>query len=504
MTTIAVSNAAQLSSALSAAKGGDTISLAAGNYGDFTLASKNFASDVTITSQSAGAPATFHSLNIKGSSHVVIDGVNVNFTPTATTVSFSPAVHIDGSQFISFNHSMVTGGNAITGVAASATTLDASGNVIGMPTGYGVSVTNSSNVKMDHDNISHVTEGVVLNNVDHLTLSNSDIHDFRKSGVVGGGLNNVTVDNNHIHDSNPWNWGAGDHADYLAFWTNASQTSASTGVVVTNNVMEQGKGTAVLGMWLQGGAAGFTNATISNNAILDGNNQGIVLSQVANSTVDHNTLLQTSGDAKSAPSIILGSGTTDVTVHDNIAGGVTDSSKSAGALANTLSNNQITQTTDSTAAGYYDASLIGKVQAAAPTDSFQAVAKAGINGGIGDLLKAVSSTGATLTASSAAHLVVGGGGNDLLIAGSGNDTFTGGLGADTFRIGYKTGHDVITDFGKGGHDVLDVSAFLKAGLKAMIHDVGADVTIGFSSGETITLTGVHASNLIATSAGFTI
>jgi len=42
----------------------------------------------------------------------------------------------------------------------------------------------------------------------------------------------------------------------------AGQTSASTDIKITNNLMEQGKGTAVLGMWMQGGDIGYTNVRV--------------------------------------------------------------------------------------------------------------------------------------------------------------------------------------------------------------------------------------------------
>jgi hypothetical protein len=501
VTIIAVSNTTQLNAALSSVQAGDTITLAAGNYGDLGIKGKLFAGDVTINSQDASNPAVFHSLNIAGSSHVHVDDVTVNFTASSTTYAFSPAVKIDSSSAISLTHSTVLGGTAVNGVSPDATYLDSTQNVLGMPTGYGVNITHSTGVTIDGGSISHVNEAVVLGSSDHVTISNNDIHDMRKSGIVGSGLNQVTIDHNHIHDSNPWHWGSGDHADFLALWTDSTQTAPSTGVAITNNLMEQGNGAPVLGMWLQGGAVTFTNATISNNAFLDGNNQGITLSGVSNSSVDHNVLMQTSGDAKAAPSILLAGGTQDVAVTGNLTAAIADTSGSTGALANTVSSNQFVQAFDFTAAGYYNTSLLSQIETAYGTDTYLAVAKLGVNGGIGDLLTALDNNGDLLTANNIAHIVVGGTGNDTFIAGSGNDTFTGAGGADSFVIGYKTAHDTISDF--GAHDTLDLSAFLKV-LKPVIHDVGNDVTISFSSGEAITLTGVHAANLIATSTGFTI
>ena len=104
-----------------------------------------------------------------------------------------------------------------------------------------------------------------------------------------------------------------------------------------------------------------------------------------------------------------------------------------------------------------------------------------------------------------ADTINGGLGSDTLIGGKGDDLLTGGGGVDLFKMEVGSGHDRITDFGAGKeHDVLDISAYLKAGLKPILHDVGANLEISFTTGDSITLVGVHAANVIATSSGFTI
>ena len=615
MTTITVNNAAQLTSALQTVRGGDTINLAGGNYGDFYI-NKSFASDITIKSLSSSAPASFHSLNITSSSHLKIDGVLVNFTPTASTLAFSPAVTISDSSFITFANSAIKAGAAINGVSPSATVMDSTQNILGFPTGYGMSIARSTNVVVNHNDISQVHKGIVLNGASNLTISNNDIHDIRTSGIVGTG-DKLTIDGNHIHDSNPWHWGSGDHADFLALWTTAGRVGPSTDIKITNNLFEQGKGTAVLGMWMQGGAAGFSNVTISGNAFLDGNFQGISLFDVANSKVDHNVLLQTSGDSKAAPGILLAGGVKNVTVSDNIAGSVNDMSKSTGAAANVIGSNQLVQRFDLGKAGFYGDDLVSKIASTLDLTSFygvalsgltpsaiaaaaakalavEATAPAGLNGagivvvgdwtgsrlvgtagndtitgkvsvdtlvgGAGDDTYIVSSTATViiekalsgtdtviakgdytlkdnlenLTISpgtvngwvaignsannvikgnlgdnyidggAGADTLFGDAGKDVLNGGIGNDRLTGGTGLDVFKFERGGGKDVVTDFNKVDHDAIDISSFLKAGLKAVLTDVGYDVSISFSTGDSIVLTGVHAKDLIATTTGFTI
>jgi Ca2+-binding RTX toxin-like protein len=621
----------------------------------------------------------FNTLNINSASHVHLDGIAVNFTPTAATYSWSPAVKIDGSNNITITHSTITGGGAVSGVSQTATSLDGTGNVIGLGTGYGVNVMSSNAVKIDGVEISNFYKGIVLNKATDVTISHDDIHNIRTTGIVGAEISHVTVDSNHIHDSTPWNWGAGDHADFLAFWTNSTQTVASTDIKITNNLMEQGKGTAVLGMWLQGGDAGFTNVAISHNAFLDGNFQGITLWDTSNSTVDHNILLQTSGaDWRAAPGILISSGTHNVSITDNTTGSYNDQSGSTGALANTASNNTLVQIWDPKVAGFYDNSLILSTEqqysiaglfgvngvaaptptpvatttttttttttdpapapapapapttttsepapapapttttttdpapAPAPTSDTVVVAsttpapaptpaptletapvtglvitgtwdyqkliggagndtitsKSGgdtMIGGAGDdtyyltggsshttvietagggvdtvIAKGdyvltsyvenltISSTAANgwsgtgnglnnvitgnagnnqLDGGAGADTIFGGLGNDNIIGGTGDDRLYGGAGKDTFTFVKGSGHDVIADMSKLDHDTINISSYMKAGYKAVLTDVGNDVTISFATGDTITLTGIHAKDLSATGSGFTL
>jgi Ca2+-binding RTX toxin-like protein len=491
MTTINVSNATQLQSALASAKGGDTISLAAGNYGDLNL-NKNFASDVTITSQNAGSPAVFNTLTVVDSSHLAFDGITVKFTPVATTYSFSSAVEFRNSSDITFTHSTVQGGVAVSGINQDGTGTDYYGNVRGLPTGYGININNSNGVKVDGVEVSSFYKGVFLNNSNNVTVAHSDIHDTRTTPIVVGGGSHITIDANHLHDVNPYQFGAtGDHADYLAMWTIGTQTTSSTDIKVTNNLMEQGKGQAVLGMWMQGGSAGYTNVQISGNAILAGNFQGIVLSEVTGGVVDHNTLLQTSGTTfDTAPSILLAVGSEKISVHDNITSAYNDQSGSKGALANTASNNTIVQKFDPTKAGYYTNDLILKSEAShditglygssstatlvpsttyvttpvvtAPAVVTAPVVTAPVVVAAPPAVTAPAPAPATTPAADVGHAVngswdwaklVGGAGADTFFSKTTGDTLSGGAGDDTYNLigGSKT---LVVEAAGGGVDTV--------------------------------------------------
>lgn len=99
-----------------------------------------------------------------------------------------------------------------------------------------------------------------------------------------------------------------------------------------------------------------------------------------------------------------------------------------------------------------------------------------------------------------ADTIIGGAGDDTVVGGAGDDWLTGGDGADRFRFLVGSGHDVITDLGAGSWvDNIDISAFIKAGLKPTVTDVGQDALISFTNGDSITVLGLHANDLGALS-----
>lgn len=517
MAIINVSNSSELKAALLSVKGGDTISLASGNYGDFTIRGKDFLTDVKFVSGDAGNPATFHSLTIADSSHLHFDNIDVNLVPTMTTFAHSSAVLITDSQNVTLSNGKILGGNAINGVAQDATALDSTGNVKGLPTGIGVNIQKSSGVTVDNMDISHLTRGVGMGRSDHVTVTNNEIYELRKTGIFGGAVSDVVVDGNHIHDSNPWKWGEtplGDHADFIAFWTDPQmQTGASANISVTNNLMEQGDGTAILGMWFQGQqAAGFENVAVEGNTILNGNFQGITLKWVSGGSIADNTLLQTDGTLKTAPSILLYDNAKNIKVSGNDAGSVHDLSNST---SNQFVDNDIVQRFDPSASGYYSVDLINKLSQLDGYGVLPGVSLPGESGGVagrpdtgagsdlGVALPGGTSGADNLVGTKGADVLNGGASDDTLSGGAGADTLTGGGGADTFVYKPYDGKDVITDFGAGGHDFLDLSAMTASKLKPVFQDVDNGTTIRFATGDVITLLDVKAKDLVAVKGGYT-
>ena len=94
VTVTTVSTAAELTAALNAATGGETIMLNAGNYGAVTLTGKNYSALVTVTAATASNPPKFSSIAVTGGKNLKLDKIYVAFVPTAATTDNDSGVDI--------------------------------------------------------------------------------------------------------------------------------------------------------------------------------------------------------------------------------------------------------------------------------------------------------------------------------------------------------------------------------------------------------------------------
>ncbi|WP_293483351.1 right-handed parallel beta-helix repeat-containing protein [Phenylobacterium sp.] len=485
-----VANSSQLSAVLASAKGGDVIRLAPGNYGDVSIAGMTFATDVTITSADPAREAVLRSLTVAGSSGLSFSNLTVNFTPNAATTTYSSAVKISASSDISFSGGTIKGGGAVTGVPRTAADTDSTGNVLGLPTARAVSIERSSDVRIDGNDISSFFKGVVLYKVSGVAIRGNHIEDMRTGMVTGAEVSRMVVDGNTLSSSHPWNWGKGDHADFIHFWTNKSQGAASTDIRITNNHIEQGDGIAILGIYLDdnGNNVGFRGVEVSGNVLLNGNSIGVRLENTSASTIRGNVFLQTPGEDNKPPGIYLTDKTHHVTVVDNILGFITDVQNTN---AGHIGSNTIAQPVDASLPGYYDSVVLETV-----ADLTGSAAVNYVLGALGDgepvvatdvtadqKLAAKSNADTPLRGGLGNDTLVGLGGNDTLNAGEGNDLLTGrggndhligGGGADRFvfagsYIG-RGGTDLIADFSRADGDRINVHSIDANSLIAGDHD----------------------------------
>jgi len=296
-------NVAALTAALAAATGGEVITLAPGNYGNVTLSGKAYASKVTVKSDGG---ALFGRISITGGKNLCFDGITLDWFPTAATLDHHAGFTATNTEGLTLANCVFTGHPHPT---------------TNEQVGRGISVQPGKNLTLTGNDVSGFRRGILTSDVDGMRIAFNHVHDNRTSILSGGGVSNVLIEGNHLETSRPVNFGgAGDHGDVIHYWTPTGQTAVNRNFVIRNNFMEQGDGTALLGIYLDNNNElhGFADVLIENNVLHNGSGQGIRLEDVAGGVVRNNTLLQSKGDYHDAPRIRVEAGCRDIVLRDNI------------------------------------------------------------------------------------------------------------------------------------------------------------------------------------------
>ena len=526
MSTITVSNTAGLTAALKTAHDGDTISLKAGTYSGLDFNHVNFASGVTITSADPLHEAVLTNFHVGDSSGLHFS--NLDFQANGGAGSLW-GFQVENSKNISFDHLNVHGTDANPQNDAE-----------------GIGVWGSANVSITNSEFHQLARGATFGEGSNLVVTGNSFHDLRTTGIMVGQTAKADISNNSFTN---FKIVAGDHPDAIQFITTGT-TSASHDINITGNVITRGTGDAVQGIFLRDevGTLHYTNVNIANNLLIGTGYNGIAVLGGQNVAVTNNMLQSYAGDTNvtwvmvQSSDNVTASGNTaksfifDQDTHLTETGDVhnaatTDNGQSA--LATWLKAHP------TMGAVIGDQSLISAVQAQTPVvtptpalvtqntapntiaapvatttvtngvvSSTSSVTLDGANNnlvlkGTGNINGVGNNKGDNLAGNSGNNHLTGGTGADTIDGGAGYDTLTGGSGVDTFHFTPGNVHDVITDFGAGGKDVLDLSGYLKMNLRPVFHDVGHDVALTFSNGDSISITGVNSWNLHATSTGFT-
>lgn len=310
----------------------------AGNFGDVRLQNLSYDPPKTVDLLNA----KIRSMILKNVHGIKFINADVRFTPDVKTFSFSEAIRIESCSDITFDHGAITGGLAVNGVAETATALDGTGNVIGRPTGHAVGIGKSVNISIRDLTISSFCRGIMFGGVKSSEVIGCHISKLRKTAIGGADVHSLRIEHNTLGTSDPWRWGqtpVGDHADCLAFWSDAKQTEPNQGVVICNNRFIQPNTLPnILGMWFQGTvAAPFIDFVISDNLFILDNLQAVALRGCQDGDVFNNVMLHNGTNIKQAPGILLTAGTHDVSVTQNLCSQVAN----LGKLPNNIVDNDL-------------------------------------------------------------------------------------------------------------------------------------------------------------------
>ena len=541
-----VSTTSALVTALKAAQAGDTILLTSGSYSYLSISNVNFATDVTIASQDPAAQAKITGFSINGSSGLAFHDVEFIADP----VNGAGPLSVNGSHDVSFDHVFVHG------------SLD---NNPGNDTG-GLLVRSSSNVSVTNSEFSQLYWGYNHLNSDNLTISGNRFHDLRMDGVRGAGSSHVTINSNSFTDFFPlagdhadaiqfWTSGTTVAATDIVITNNAFVRGAGAyaqgifirdevntlhydRVTISGNLISGGlyHGIAVSGAfnvnvdsnivqgwsptkswialdWVTGGSVTNNSANefyvTNSTGVVQANETVIAQAIDQGAAVIANWFATNTATTGYVPGVVL-IGTTGADTLVGGAGGDTlngaggSDQLTGGAGNDTYITDGKAKIIELAGGGYDTVKSSGSHTLAANVENLELTGTANITGKGNSLANYILGNGGLnrLEGLAGNDTLVGGNGADTLIGGAGNDHLFGGGGTDRFVFALGSGDDDILDASGAGTDILDISAFLKAGYQATLVDASSGVTVNFTNGDSIYIAGIHPANMTVSPEGF--
>ena len=274
MAVIKVSGQSQLTTALASAKSGDTLALAAGNYGKLELK----VSGITLTSQSDSNPAVFSKISGKKLSGVTIDSVK-----------------FEG----------IGGANA----------------------GTGLQIANSSDISVIDSEFTGYKIGSFVYTSSDITFKGNYYTRMYHDAMNFADLVGVSITNNTYSQSG--SQPGYTHKDFIQFWTNATYNQvASKDITITGNKFYSNGDNASHGIFMNNewDAQKYQNVTISNNYIEASQTHGLTVDNANNLKITGNTIVK---DGSGVPVINVTPDSTNVTITNNTAPGIPNQGNSS-------------------------------------------------------------------------------------------------------------------------------------------------------------------------------
>jgi hypothetical protein len=284
MTTISVSDQAQFLAALGNAQAGDTIELAAGNYGTLSLDGSKYVTkylkytgEVTITSASATDKAVIEGLSLNAASNITFKNVVFDYA-SATSTGGTPFL-VNSSKYITFD-----------GVTFDGEIKDGYGS------GTGIKITQGNDIVIENSVFTDYRKGIEAWAVKGLTIENNSEQNISYDGIVTGHVVGMTIRDNTIAvNSNP---AEDQHRDGIQVWNQGTKAPSSDILIEGNTITATD--TTTHGIYMGNADAKsatdftefYSNVTIRDNLILTGQKLGIAVGQTDGLTIADNTLIQ--------------------------------------------------------------------------------------------------------------------------------------------------------------------------------------------------------------------
>ena len=327
-----VTEAAGLAEALAAARGGETIRLAPGNYGllglsgrpDQTGKDRRYAAPVTLTSADPADPAVFSSALVTHVDNLVIDGLHFDYRFSAADPIWQAPFRFEGCQDLVIRNS-VFDGDLAQGISPEE---DGFGWAIGL------AVRNCTRTTISGNRIQRFHRGLTVGESSDVVVTGNEVTGLRMDGMTFSSMQGVRIEGNYLHDFR-LALRSGDHCDMIQFWTERA-TRQTTDVVIRGNLLQAGAGNPTQSIFMRNelvdtGRAGpemfYRRVTIEDNMIVNGHLHGITLGEARGVRIQRNTVLRDPAFSEEPyrskevhiPRINLSPASQDVVVRGNIA-----------------------------------------------------------------------------------------------------------------------------------------------------------------------------------------
>lgn len=287
----AIDTTEELLAALKQAKGGETLTLAPGEYANVSIKDIHKAPAVVIT----GKGAVFPGLKVNRSSGLVFRKLEFYVSQPGQF-----AYLVNASKGLVFED------------------LHVHGTMNGTPhdDASGISIRNSSDIKILRSRFEQLKRGVGLGASQNIVVADNRFSDLQVDGITASQMDGVQVLRNAFTDFHPQE---GNHPDAVQFLTGGKSTSGNKNLLISDNVVTRGKGGSIQGIFLRDETEKFPfdGVKITNNLLIGSGYHGIGVAGASNVEISGNELLSYEG--KENQNWIMVRRSDAVTVRDNRA-----------------------------------------------------------------------------------------------------------------------------------------------------------------------------------------
>lgn len=283
-------------------KEGALLSLKPGRY-DQIMIRGAYAGPVRLVPADRKQPPEIHRLVIRNSRDIHVEGMD--FRPTGSEAQSGYLVSVDGVEGISLEK------NRFTALPDQ-----------GEKRVRAVRIDRSSQATLRDNIVEGLERGFVFAELRGIRVEHNSF-----SGLTTDGLNFVDVDNVIIQKNffTDFRTDPGQHPDYIQFWTSRGKRS-STGIEIAYNVMLQGSGTPVHGVFMDNDdAIPYKDISIHDNLLVGGAPHGLTVELAEGVSMERNLVASSPNTnsnvsirlTKSSKGIIRGNAATAVIATDS-------------------------------------------------------------------------------------------------------------------------------------------------------------------------------------------